>query len=48
MDQSLKNKTLKIFEDEQNQLKGAFESQSPDIKIPKTQEKISFTQRNRR
>ena len=44
MDQSLKNKTLKIFEDEQNQLKGAFESQSPDIKIPKTQEKISVVQ----
>lgn len=42
MDESLKNRTLKIFEDEQNQLDAAFTPQSPDVSAPKTTEKITI------
>jgi hypothetical protein len=43
MDESLKNRALKIFEDDQNQLDGAFDKQS-DIEVPAKIEKVNITQ----
>ena len=43
MDESLKNRAIKIFEDDQNQLDGAFDKQS-DIEVPTKIEKVSVTQ----
>ena len=44
MDGSLKNKALKIFEKEQNQLDDAFKAQSPDVVAPKKLEKVTVVQ----
>lgn len=43
MDENLKNNTIKILVDEQNQLDGSFDRQS-DIEAPKTLERVSVTQ----
>lgn len=43
IDEGLRNKTIQILEDEQNQLDGCFDSQS-DIVAPKKLEKTSITQ----
>jgi hypothetical protein len=44
MDESLRNRTLKIFEKEQTQLDDAFKAQSPDIAAPKKLEKVTVVQ----
>jgi len=44
MDESLKNRTLKIFEKEQTQLDDAFKAQSPGVEAPKKVEKVTVTQ----
>ena len=43
MDESLKNRTLKVLEDDQNQLEGAFDKQT-DITVPEKIEKVTVTQ----
>lgn len=43
MDESLKNRALKILEDEQNQLDGAYDKQT-DVEIPAKIEKVNVTQ----
>lgn len=42
MNEELRTRTLELLQDEQNQLKGAFEPQSPGINAPKTLEKVSI------
>ena len=44
MDESLKNRTLKIFEKEQTQLDDAFKPQSPGVEAPEKVEKVTVTQ----
>lgn len=46
MDESLKNRALKIFEKEQTQLDDAFKAQSPGVEAPKKVEKVTVTQNN--
>jgi len=43
MDENLRNRALKIFENDQNQLNGAFEKQS-DVVVPSKIEKVSVVQ----
>jgi len=42
MDEELRTRTLELLQDEQDQLRGAFEPQSPGINAPKTLEKVSI------
>ncbi len=44
MDEELRTRTLELLQDEQDQLKSAFEPQSPGINAPKTLEKVSIIQ----
>jgi hypothetical protein len=44
MDESLKNRALKIFEKEQTQLDDAFKAQSPGVEAPKKVEKVTVIQ----
>lgn len=44
MNESLKNRTIKILEEEQNQLDDAFKAQSPEVEAPNKIEKITVTE----